>query len=220
MAHTPHLYAPRPWPDQEIALEAKQVHHLAKVLRHELGEFVSYTDGEGTRGAGVLGEASFSRGEESAVTQLPILELAVAPPHDRDRLRWLVEKAAELEVTRIRWLETRFGNARPQLLARAQEWAVSALEQSRGAWLTTVDSTLVPIAELGDGLTTVMADPTGEAPRQRPPLRVMVGPEGGWDATEIAGNSVLVSLGRSILRTETAAVVAAVLYRTQTEPGD
>ena len=103
------------------------------------------------------------------------------PPHDRDRLRWLVEKAAELEVTRIRWLRTRYGNARPNLLTRSQEWAAAALEQSRGAWLTAVDSTWVTPVELNSDLPTVAADPSGNGLNQVLPLRVMIGPEGGWE---------------------------------------
>ncbi|MGI8516815.1 MAG: RsmE family RNA methyltransferase [Acidimicrobiia bacterium] len=217
MAHFPHLYVPRPWPDEEIPLAGQQIHHLVRVLRLAKGESVSYTDGHGTRGCGSLGEGSIARQGESTTEPLPEVELAVAPPHERDRVRWLVEKAAELEVTRVRWLKTHYGNARPNAMERAQEWAVSALEQSRGAWLTRVEPGWGTLAELDDRLPTVMADPTGVPPREVPPLRVLIGPEGGWDRMEAASGWPLVNLGRNIFRTETAAVVAAALYRTISE---
>lgn len=198
-----------------MVLEPEQIHHLERVLRLRSGELVSFTDGEGTIGSGPWIRGSVHRAGGTQIEALGELELAVAPPHDRDRLRWLVEKAAELEVTRIRWLQTRYGNARPNLLARSQEWAVAALEQSRGAWLTAVDSTLVNLSDLDRELPTVVADRAGDPPNQPLPLRVMVGPEGGWDPGEIPPDTPLVSLGRSVLRTETAAVVAVAAYRGQ-----
>jgi 16S rRNA (uracil1498-N3)-methyltransferase len=179
----------------------------------EDGVRLSYTDGQGTLGAGHLTEDVLVRGQEEPLEPLAELELAVAPPHERDRVRWLVEKAAELEVTRIRWLRTDRGNARPKVLVRAREWAVAALEQSRGAYLTEVDTTLTEISDLDKRLETVLADPSGARPSQSLPLRVMIGPEGGWAPGEIAVGYPVVSLGRSVLRTETAAVVAAALFR-------
>ncbi len=220
MAHIPHLYLPRPWGEEDIVLEPPQIHHLERVLRLRSGEVVSYTDGEGTVGAGPWEKGSIRRQGEEQVEPLGELELAVAPPHDRDRLRWLVEKAAELEVTHIRWLQTRYGNARPNLLARSQEWAVAALEQSRGAWLTSVASTLVSPADLQGRLPTVAADPAGGSLTHSLPLRVLIGPEGGWEPDEIPTGVPLVNLGRNILRTETAALVVAARYRSKKQDGD
>ncbi|CAN5309843.1 hypothetical protein BH18ACT5_BH18ACT5_18050 [soil metagenome] len=177
------------------------------------GEPISYTDGEGTLGTGSLRAESVLRGDESKLAPAPVLELAVAPPHERDRLRWLVEKAGELEVHRLRWLKTRFGHGRAHLLPKAQEWAVPALEQSRGAWLTRVDGDLVEPGELNDGLLTVVADRGGGSFPSLQPLRVMVGPEGGWAPGEVDSFPTVVGLGRNVLRTETAAIVAAGLFR-------
>ena len=220
MAHIPHLYLPRPWGEEDVVLEPPQIHHLERVLRLRSGEVVSYTDGEGTVGAGPWEKGSIRREGEEQVEPLGELELAVAPPHDRDRLRWLVEKAAELEVTRIRWLRTRYGNARPNLLTRSQEWAAAALEQSRGAWLTAVDSTWVTPVELNSDLPTVAADPSGNGLNQVLPLRVMIGPEGGWEPGEIPSEIPRINLGRNILRTETAAVVAIVVCRGKNRTSD
>ena len=136
---------------------------------------------------------------------------------ERDRLRWLVEKAGELEVNRLRWLKTRFGNGRAHLLPKTQEWAVPALEQSRGAWLTRVDADWVEPGELNDGLLTVVADRGGGSFQPVQPLRVMVGPEGGWAPGEVDAFPTVVGLGRNVLRTETAAIVAAGIFRAADE---
>jgi 16S rRNA (uracil1498-N3)-methyltransferase len=137
--------------------------------------------------------------------------MAVAPPHERDRIRFLVEKAAELEVRRIRWLRAQFGNARPAQVARSLEWSVAALEQSRGAWLMAIDSEWVKPDELNSERTIVVADPLGGPPTWPPPLTVVVGPEGGWAPGELPAGWPRLSLGRGVLRTETAVLAAATL---------
>ncbi|HJU50778.1 MAG TPA: RsmE family RNA methyltransferase [Acidimicrobiia bacterium] len=210
MPHIPHLFLEPPWGERGIELSAVQVNHLFKALRLGRGSEVSYTDGRGVIGSGELTATQVMRGEESKVTPPIDLEVAVAPPHERDRIRFLVEKAAELEVRRIRWLRTRFGNARPNQFARAGDWAVAALEQSRGAWLTAVDRDWVGTADLEPERATVVADPGGDRFIPPPPLRVIVGPEGGWAENELPTEWPRLSLGRTVLRTETA-VVAAVL---------
>jgi 16S rRNA U1498 N3-methylase RsmE len=40
---------------------------------------------------------------------------------------------------------------------------------------------------------------------------VLVGPEGGWDESELASGLPLVTLGPTVLRAETAAMAAGVL---------
>jgi 16S rRNA U1498 N3-methylase RsmE len=40
---------------------------------------------------------------------------------------------------------------------------------------------------------------------------LLIGPEGGWDDVELAAAPALVGLGPSVLRTETAALVAGTL---------
>jgi 16S rRNA (uracil1498-N3)-methyltransferase len=213
MGHVPHLYMPRPWAENEIELTPSQLHHLQRVLRVHDGEHLSYTDGEGVLGTGVLEQEKVTRGTEAQTLRLPHLELAVAPPHERDRIRWLVEKAGELQVSRIRWLETRFGTARPAMLRRAQDWAIAALEQSRGAWLTRVDNELTVPESFDDGLPTVVANRDGDPATQTLPLRVLIGPEGGWAPGEVDGLGPTISLGNSVLRVETAALAAAVVFR-------
>jgi 16S rRNA (uracil1498-N3)-methyltransferase len=209
--YTPHLYLPPPWTGESLALSPVQVKHLSKALRLEPGVAASYTDGKGVLGAGELLGQAVRRGQESSVDPPVDLEMAVAPPHERDRIRFLVEKAAELEVRRIRWLRAQFGNARPAQVARSSDWAVAALEQSRGAWLLAVDSDWVVPGDLDRERTTVVADRFGGPLVWQPPLTVVVGPEGGWAKGELPTHWPRLSLGRSTLRTETAVLAAAAL---------
>lgn len=210
MPHVPHLFLQPPWREQAIDLSRAQITHLFKALRLKAGSEVSYTDGQGLIGTGELTPAQVVRGTEKSLSPPIDLEVAVAPPHERDRVRFLVEKAAELEVRRIRWLRSRFGNARPNQVGRAGDWAIAALEQSRGGWLTVVEADWINAADLEGGRATVLADKEGDRFIPAPPLRVIVGPEGGWAKDEVPSEWPRLSLGRTVLRTETA-VVAAIL---------
>jgi 16S rRNA U1498 N3-methylase RsmE len=54
----------------------------------------------------------------------------------------------------------------------------------------------------------VVCDPSGS--RERPSARtVVIGPEGGWAPDEIPDDAVVWDLGDTVLRLETAALVAA-----------
>lgn len=213
MGHVPHLYIPPPWDEPGQVLDPARAHHLRTVLRLADGAPLSYTDGVGTVGKGRLEGATVVRGDEiSRHAPRVRLTVAVAPPSARDRQRFLVEKCAELGVRRIRWLATVHGAARRPPGSKAQSWADAALEQSRGAWRTTVDDTTTGTDELAG--TVVVADPAGT---DRVPtaseVTLLIGPEGGWAPGEWAGLPKI-SLGDRILRVETAAVVgAAALLR-------
>lgn len=209
-SHVPHLLVAPPWDGDVLSLSDGQAHHLHRVLRTEVGEPVSYTDGTGRRGVGILEPGSVRRGDEQLVPPpAPRLTLAVAPPRAAERARFLVEKVAELGVDRLVWLSFERGQGRPPRVDKAAAWAQGALEQSRGAWLMTIDGP-VTMDEL-EG-TVWIADPDGAGPAVvKEDLTVVVGPEGGIAPQETIAGSMMVSLGARVLRVETAAVVAAAL---------
>jgi 16S rRNA (uracil1498-N3)-methyltransferase len=208
MAHVPHLHLPGSWDGGAIDLVDEQRHHLTRVLRRPAGTPVTYTDGAGTVGEGSFDGAVVIRGPERAVAAPLALTMAVAVPHAADRARMIVEKLQELGVARLIWLRTRYGQGRPPRGEKARRWAVAALEQSRGAHLMIVEGSCG-----FDGLSRplVVADSGGGDPALRPPLTVAIGPEGGWAAGEIPDDAALLGLGDTVLRTETAAIAAAVL---------
>lgn len=213
MGHVPHLLLPGPWIDAALPLPSSADHHLRRVLRLADGHPVTYTDGQGNRGSGVLTSSAVERGSESSVPA-PRLDLtvAVAPPHDKDRVRFLVEKLAELEVRRLHWLRTQFGTHRLPDSSKANSWSRAALEQSQGSWLMNVDDGWSQTTDLG--ADAWFADVGAESPTSPFPsvLTVAIGPEGGWDAGEIPDRAVRFGLGRTVLRVETAGLVAAARF--------
>jgi RsmE family RNA methyltransferase len=183
-----------------------QWRHLSKVVRVSRGDKVTYTDGLGRVGSGRLGSQVIDRGEEQLVPRGVEVTVAVAPPANKDRQRYLVEKLAELGVTRLRWLRTSQGAGRVATGAKQFSWVLAAVEQSRGAWLMETSDDMVTWEDLETPF--VVCDPSGE-PATPSVATVAIGPEGGWADGEIPAGSAVWSLGRNVLRVETAAVVAA-----------
>ncbi len=212
MAHVPHVYIARPWGDGPLTVRPEVNHHLVRVLRREPQSAVTYTDGKGTLGEGTLSGGTIERGVESLRERNRVLTVAVAPLHRMERARFLVEKLAELGVGRLVWLTTRFTNGRAPRPDKAASWAVSALEQSGGAHLMEIegpstwenlDSSASLIVAAHGGGTIDSAVPANRD------ITVVIGPEGGLAADETPRDALLLGLGETILRTETAAVVAA-----------
>jgi 16S rRNA (uracil1498-N3)-methyltransferase len=196
-------------------------HHLRRVLRLRDGAPVSYTDGAGRQGEGRLDADGVLRGPEVEVASLPDLTIAVAPPKATSRARFIVEKLTELGVSRLVWLDTKRGEGRPPRPGKAIEWAIGALEQSRGAHLMEIDGPQ-PVAGPWSA-QVVVADQAGEpfarvVAAHAVPDVVLVGPEGGFDDGELPVAAARAALAVTTLRTETAAVVAATLCRAHQPP--
>lgn len=210
VAHVPHLLVDGPWPDGRIEVTPEQQRHLTAVLRRDPGSPVSYTDGHGTIGEGTWTGVGVQRGTETFTPKPKAsLTLAVAPPDSKDRVRWLIEKSTEFGVDRIRWLRTAYGQGRLPRLEKAQAWMQSALEQSRRSWPTVIDADWSELADLGH---FVAADRAGSGFRPEGSITVAIGPEGGWAPSELSPAIPLISLGDSVLRTETAAIGAAAVF--------
>jgi 16S rRNA (uracil1498-N3)-methyltransferase len=206
MGHIPHLLLPRPWEAERIDVSGEQRHHLEKVLRVSDGTPIEYTDGSGSIGRGSYHSGGVARGEESTAPRPSDLTVVAAPPDNRDRARFMVEKLAELGVAELRFLGTRHGQGRPPRIDRVRSWAVSGLEQSRGAWLMKLPEGVVALASLDGPLVVCDASASTDRPKAR---IVVIGPEGGWAPGEVPDDAERWSLGNTVLRVETAAIVAA-----------
>jgi 16S rRNA (uracil1498-N3)-methyltransferase len=134
------------------------------------------------------------------------LVVVVAPPDNRDRARFLVEKLSELGVAELMFLETRYGQGRSLGEVKVRSWAASGLEQSRGAWLTRTAGGLVTFSSISRPFAVCDRGGTREVPRAR---TVVIGPEGGWAPDEVPDHAERFDLGDTVLRVETAAIVAA-----------
>jgi 16S rRNA (uracil1498-N3)-methyltransferase len=169
------------------------------------------------------------------------LTLAVAPPRAH-RQGFLVEKATELGVAGLWPVSGERGVVRPSdgMLGKWRRRAIEALKQSGGAWLPELHSPATlrdvlaaasthPVRLLADldpqsPLLTTALDRTVADGRVRTNTGTeaiaFIGPEGGWTSEELAlaraAGVVAVSLGPSVLRTETAALVVCAAFALHT----
>ncbi|HEX6089149.1 MAG TPA: RsmE family RNA methyltransferase [Gemmatimonadales bacterium] len=210
-------------PGVTIPLDDDESHHL-RVRRAEPGETVQLRDGAGLDGVGLLdvsGRAWSVRVTEAAIRPpRPVLTLAVGTG-DRERFLWLVEKAAELGVSRVVPIETErtsgvASRLRPAHIEKLARRALEATKQSGAHWGPEIESP-APFAEF---IATArpgslwLADGAGATPAVREgEITVLIGPEGGFTTPErsaaIAAGWTPVSLGPNVLRFETAAIAAA-----------
>jgi 16S rRNA (uracil1498-N3)-methyltransferase len=215
--------------------------HLLRVLRLRTGEAVSVADGTGWwRPCRLAGDGALEpTGDAIAfAAPSPTITVAMAVPKG-DRPEWAVQKLTELGVDRIvvlaaergvvRWDGERAGRHLDRLAAVARAAAMqsrrltlpaiegpttlaslvsSARSASSGSLASSAPS--APSGSLAGGSPVVLAEPGGGPPSLAGPT-IAIGPEGGWSAGELALDLPRVSLAPTILRSETAAVVAATL---------
>jgi 16S rRNA (uracil1498-N3)-methyltransferase len=215
-----------------LTLSDDDQHHLARVLRVRDGESVSASDG---RGGWRLCQWRDGRLHPTGDVQhvaAPTPRLGVAfVPVKGDRPEWAVQKLTEIGIDDIivlvptRRAVVRWGDAKH--LRKLQVVAREAAMQSRRVWLPTISGP-VSLAEVCARPGAAVADPAGE-PLNAEPLNsaardasapspatslIIIGPEGGFDADELTPSVHRVSLGDTILRAETATLVAATLLAT------
>ena len=125
-----------------------------------------------------------------------------------DKPEWVVQKLTELGVdcivpmvtkhTVVRWDEEKVARN----LERFRRVAYEAAMQSRRLMLPEVTSVTSVAHATSRG--AALAHPGGSKVSLKLPF-VIVGPEGGWSADELAGATSTVDLGPTVLRAETAA---------------
>ena len=201
--------------------------HCSRVLRKAAGDEVGIFDGAGGIYKVQLTEVSKKRTRFEVVESHQLKpksfynHIAIAPTKNMDRMEWFVEKACELGVDEISFLWTKNSERSKLRIDRLEKKAVSALKQSRSGFLTkinelkkfpefisTAHTKAKYIAVVEQGLPyfgTMLAKNTN--------ILTLIGPEGDFtpEETEEAQNVGFqkISLGSSVLRTETAGLMAS-----------
>jgi 16S rRNA (uracil1498-N3)-methyltransferase len=205
-------------------LDEPDRHHLSHALRLRPGEEVTVSDGTGrwrrcryTMGRPGAGGSTVALEPEGPVIYeeppLPAVGVGFVVTKG-SRPEWVVQKLTEVGVDRIVPLSSsrsvvRWDSARAERnIDRLRRVAREAAMQSRRNRLPEVTD-LLPFADVAVA-GAALAEAGGAAPSLERPF-VLVGPEGGWDRTELARRLPLVGLGPNVLRAETAAVAAGVL---------
>jgi 16S rRNA (uracil1498-N3)-methyltransferase len=148
------------------------------------------------------------------------IHVALAPTKNLNRIEWFAEKAMEMGIHEISFLLCSRSERKSMNPERLNKIVIGALKQSKSRYLPVIN----PMEDFGKFLTehqsagnkyichisdTPLEHLHGIA-RPGGDYLLLIGPEGDFDRQEIAMALKLgfhqVSLGRNILRTETAAL--------------
>lgn len=222
--YTPDIANTQELPEEEAG-------HCLRVLRLGIGDEVMLTDGRGFFYQAVISAATQKRCMVKIVSkteQEPFwgghLHLALAPTKNMDRMEWLAEKATEIGFDELTFLNCRFSERKVIKTDRIEKIVVSAVKQSLKARKPVVNE-MTDFRKFMErdfsGQKFIAHCYEGEKPLLRDVLHpdedavILVGPEGDFSPEEVTlameKGFQPVSLGKSRLRTETAALVAVHL---------
>ncbi|MGA2422290.1 MAG: RsmE family RNA methyltransferase [Candidatus Acidiferrum sp.] len=212
-------------------MEGEAAHHLGRVLRAQEGQQYELSDGERVFLARIE-RASRDRIDFALEHEIP----AHKPSLDMtlllsivkfDAFEWALEKATELGVATIVPLAA--GRSEKGLLAaagkRAERWRkilLEASQQSRRVDVPVLAPVVKPeqaLAENSRGVRLLLSEQPAAAAlravlagKKSDSAVLAIGPEGGWTEAEFAtargAGFAEASLGKLILRTETAVIAA------------
>ncbi|MFZ0703049.1 MAG: RsmE family RNA methyltransferase [Candidatus Acidiferrales bacterium] len=225
------------------ALRGEAAEHLGRVLRAEPGQLYELSDGaevwlarvEKISGARNGAAIEFALTEKIPAQDSPLRVKLLLSIVKFDRMEWCLEKATELGVSEIVPLAAARGEKALILAAtkRSQRWRKILLESAqqsrrlRPPILAPTAKADAAFASANEKLKIMLSERA-----DAPPLRdifgatsarsangvcLAIGPEGGWTDVELAAAAKNgfreASLGREILRTETAVIAALAVTR-------
>lgn len=223
-------------PAGQAFLDPDESRHCVKVLRRKNGDDILVTDGQGTFYHAVITDANANkcifRVTERRIDPVApgYIHIAVSPTKNADRIEWFVEKAVEIGINEISLVECEHSERTFIKTERLTKVAVSAMKQSLKATLPAINplqklpSFLQQVGPCNKFIAFVDHDNPlhlKDAPLDETRTLVLIGPEGDFSANELdlafQSGFKKVSLGRSRLRTETAALAACLMLNLRAE---
>ncbi len=236
--------------EKQIIITGSDVNHIKNVLRMKPGEELMVCDGNGTEYTCVIsefpaGEVLLSiQKAEKASTELPVrLKLYQGLPK-KDKMELIIQKAVELGAVEIIPVMTKRcivkledDKKEAKKLERWQAIAESAAKQSGRGIIPAVGHVisfkeaikqavaegmaLIPY-EMAEGMQS-LKKAVAQASKQQV-ISVFIGPEGGFEEAEVEfakeQGVIPVSLGKRILRTETAGFTSLSILMYEIECAD
>ena len=223
-----------------ISLTGEDVRHIRKVLRHKAGDTLTLSDGCGTDYTAGITEILPDRitlqitGSKQTDSEMRLSVTLFQCIPKSGKMDFITQKCTELGVARIVPVESEHAVGKPdspQRIARYRKIAAEAAKQCGRGIIPTVeepitfadavnrfsefDLVIMPYEGAKEGsLREALSAPARSA-------ALLIGPEGGFSDKEVAlakaHGASIVTLGKRILRTETAgcATLAMILYETE-----
>ena len=211
------------------ALTGEHADHLIRVLRAQVGQEFDIATGSDVRRGRIVGIAGdrveFELGQNLETTSLVNITLILSI-FKFDRMEWAIEKCTELGVAKIitviaQRTEKHLASGAVKRVERWQRIARQASEQSRRTYAPEVTEPIKLREALEfPGARIVLSEVEQQVMLKDalPPdgdIVLAFGPEGGWAEAELKlfkeAGWISASLGKTILRAETAAIAATAI---------
>lgn len=212
-------------------LDPEESRHCIKVLRKREGDEIHVVDGVGATYVVVITEADPKKCTFTIqhVTQRErrdyTIHIAIAPTKNADRMEWFLEKAIEIGVDSITFLECEHSERAKINHERLTKKAVSAMKQSLRSSLPAINvlQTFPLFVETVHADQKFIAYVDNSQPnhlkdqiKANKNYVILIGPEGDFSQSEInlafKNGFKAASLGTSRLRTETAGMAASLIF--------
>ncbi|TAI48537.1 16S rRNA (uracil(1498)-N(3))-methyltransferase [Flagellimonas allohymeniacidonis] len=214
----------------QFFFSADESRHIVKVLRKKEGDELHITNGKGSLYTAKILAADIRKckvqitEEEKTIPKRHRLHLAVAPTKMNDRYEWFLEKATEIGIDEITPILCDHSERKTLKLERMERVLQSAMKQSLQTFLPKLNPPIAYedfVAQDHNATGFIAHCDDGERmelKRRIVPdssILIMIGPEGDFSKEEISTalkkGFLPVSLGKTRLRTETAAIVACAI---------
>jgi 16S rRNA (uracil1498-N3)-methyltransferase len=220
---------------KQLTFDKIESRHIVRVLRKKEGDILKITNGKGFL---FDAEISFANDKRctaiiTTIEEKPkpwnyYLHIAIAPTKNNDRIEWFLEKATEIGIDEITLLICSNSERRIVKTERFEKIIQSAMKQSLKFTLPKLNAPVKFNDFINQDIAGTMCiahcEPFDKNSRQgeknllksvvhpAEKTTVLIGPEGDFSSQEIekalAKKYIPISLGKSRLRTETAALVA------------
>lgn len=221
-------YSPNAASGQIVSLDQNESHHIAKVMRMQIGDSIYVVDGRGSQFAAKIqgiAKAGVQIAVEACVKyeERPesLLHIAIAPTKNISRFEWFLEKVTEIGVAEITPLLCENSERKHIKPERLEKIIVAAMKQSKRLYKPVLHDlqgieNLFDVPEAEKFIAYCEDIPDEQLISHLHPKRktiVLIGPEGDFSDTElktaIQSGYKPVALGNYRLRTETAGVVVS-----------
>lgn len=233
MKEARYFYVPEA--EETTELPTEEAMHALRVLRLKSDDEMFLMDGKGNFYKAVVTLAATKHCMYEIREKMPQgktwngnICIAMAPTKMMDRTEWFAEKATEIGVDELAFLNCKFSERKVMRTVRLDKIVVSAMKQSRKPWkpvITPLTSFKDFVGKERPGLKFIahcynevesvdLFDSLQKNKAEAENITVLIGPEGDFSIDEvklaISKGFIPVSLGKSRLRTETAALYAAM----------
>lgn len=216
-----------------IELDGNESHHCISVMRKKVNDQVKVLDGKGNCYDTIV----ISENKGKVLLKIkdvihynhvnPRLHIAIAPTKSQDRIEWFIEKTVEIGISEITFLKTNRTERKRINYERCIKISISAMKQSGQFYLPTINNIINYDTFIGDCQEETLFIGSLDNDKLKTYFSnsyakgtdccFIIGPEGDFTDNEmeqaVKNNFMPISLGNSVLRTESAGVFVASAYK-------